>query len=413
MTAIAWDWANFAVRWLHVITAIAWIGESFYFIALDLGLRKPPNLSRGVAGEAWQVHGGGFYHLQKYNVAPPAMPEELHWFKWESYWTWISGFALLCILYYANPDLYLIDRHVLDLPGWGAIAIGILVLVLGWLVYDGLCRSPLGEDDTKLGVAVFVFLIALAYGLTFVFSGRGVFVHVGAMIGTMMTGSVAMVIIPNQKKVVAALKAGKTPDPRLGREAKTRSTHNNYLTLPVVFLMLSNHYPLAFSSRWNFVIIALVIVIGVAIRHFFNTMHAQGRKLWWTFAVAAICFALAAWLSTIPDTRRDLAVTEPASTRLAAAIARPEFTEVREIMINRCSLCHAAQPGLESLPTAPKGVRLDTDDEIAAHALDIYMQAGLGRAMPPGNFTEITGPERAKLVAWATEVKTQPAKTQP
>ncbi len=408
MSAIAWDWANFAVRWLHVITAIAWIGESFYFIALDLGLRKPPSLTQGVAGEAWQVHGGGFYHLQKYNVAPAAMPEELHWFKWESYWTWISGFALLCILYYANPDLYLIDRHVLDLPSWGAIAIGVGVLVLGWLVYDGLCRSPLGEDDLKLGIAVFVFLMALAFGLTFVFSGRGVFVHIGAMIGTMMTGSVAHVIIPNQKKVVAALKAGKTPDPRLGREAKTRSTHNNYLTLPVVFLMLSNHYPLAFSSRWNFAIIGLVIVIGVAIRHFFNTMHAQGRKLWWCWGVAAAAFVTAAWLSNIPDRRHDLAVTGPAPATLAAAIARPDFARARDIVMGRCSMCHAQEPVWADIPTAPKGVRLDTDEEIAAHAQDIYMQAGLGRAMPPGNITEITGPERAILLAWAKGSRARP-----
>ena len=347
------------------------------------------------------MHGGGFYHLQKYNVAPAAMPEELHWFKWESYWTWISGFALLCILYYANPDLYLIDRHVFDLPAWGAIAIGIAVLVMGWLVYDGLCRSPLARDETRLALAVFIFLVALAYGLTFVFSGRGVFIHVGAMMGTMMTGSVAMVIIPNQKKVVAALKAGEVPDPHLGREAKTRSTHNNYLTLPVLFLMLSNHYPLAFSSRWNFLIIGLVIVIGVAIRHFFNTMHAHGQKLWWTWAVAAASFVIAAWLSTIPDTRRDLAALGPAPARLAAAIARPSFAEVRDIVIGRCSLCHAREPLREGMPVAPKGVRLDTDEEIAAHAHDIYLQAGRGRAMPPGNITEITGEERAKLAAWA------------
>ena len=400
MTAVAWDWANFAVRWLHVITAIAWIGESFYFIALDLGLRRPPSLPQGVSGEAWQVHGGGFYHLQKYNVAPAAMPQELHWFKWESYWTWISGLALLCILYYADPELYLIDRHVLDLPAWGAIAIGIGVLVAGWLVYDGLCRSPLARDETRLAIAVFVFLVALAYGLTFVFSGRGVFIHVGAVIGTMMTGSVAMVIIPNQRKVVAALKAGETPDPRLGREAKTRSTHNNYLTLPVLFLMLSNHYPLAFSSRWNFVIIGLVIVIGVAIRHFFNIMHAHGPKLWWTWGVAAASFLVAAWLSTIPDTRRDLATTA-VPVKLAAAIARPSFAEVRDIVIGRCSLCHSQEPVREGLAVAPKGVRLDTDEEIAAHARDIYLQAGLGRAMPPGNITEITADERAKLATWA------------
>jgi uncharacterized membrane protein len=279
---------------------------------------------------------------------------------------------------------------------------------MGWLVYDGLCRSPLARDETRLGIAVFVFLVALAYGLTFIFSGRGAFIHVGAVIGTMMTGSVAMVIIPNQKKVVAALKAGKTPDAHLGREAKTRSTHNNYLTLPVVFLMLSNHYPLAFSSRWNFLIIGLVIIIGAAIRHFFNTMHAHGSKPWWTWGVAAVCFVIAAWLSIIPDARRDLATVGAAPAKLAAAIARPNFSEVRDIVIGRCSLCHAREPLWEGMPVAPKGVRLDTDEEIAAHARDIYMQAGLGRAMPPGNLTEITGEERAKLAAWAMGGQGQP-----
>lgn len=408
MAAVAWDWANFAVRWLHVITAIAWIGESFYFIALDLGLRRPAGLPQGVSGEAWQVHGGGFYHLQKYNVAPAAMPEDLHWFKWESYWTWISGFALLCVLYYADPELYLIDRHVLDLPSWGAIAIGIGVLILGWIVYDGLCRSPLARDERALSVAVFVFLVALAYGLTFVFSGRGVFIHVGAVIGTMMTGSVAMVIIPNQRKVVAALKASETPDPRLGREAKTRSTHNNYLTLPVLFLMLSNHYPLAFSSRWNFVIVGLVIVIGVAIRHFFNTMHAHDLRPWWAWGVAAIAFILAAWLSTFPDTRRDVAEAGPVPAAHATAISHPQFGEVRDIIIGRCSLCHSREPVREGLAAPPKGVRLDTDEEIAAHARDIYLQAGIGRAMPPGNITEITGEERAKLTAWAMASEREP-----
>jgi len=408
MSAVAWDWANFAIRWLHVITAITWIGESFYFIALDLGLRRPSTLPPGVSGEAWQVHGGGFYHLQKYNIAPAFMPEELHWFKWESYWTWISGFALLCVLYYANPELYLIDRHVLDLSSWQAVVIGLATLIGGLIVYEALCRSPLGNDDVKLGIAVFIFLVALAYALTFVFSGRGVFIHVGAVIGSIMTGSVAHVIIPNQRKVVAALKAGKTPDPRLGREAKTRSTHNNYLTLPVVFLMLANHYPLAFSSRWNFAIIGLVIVIGVAIRHFFNTMHATGVRPWWCWAVAAVAFVAAAWLSTIPDTRRDVAASGTAPTTLAAALARPDFAQARDIVSGRCSMCHAQEPLWPDMVVAPKGVRLDTDQEIAAHAQDILLQAALGRAMPPGNITEITAAERQTLLAWAKGAAERP-----
>ena len=231
------EWASQLLRWVHVITAIAWIGSSFYFIHLDLSLKKPEGLSAGVGGEAWQVHGGGFYRMQKYVIAPPELPAELIWFKWESYATWITGFFLLVWIYYLHAELYTIDPAVAALEPWQAAAIGIGALVLGWIVYDGLCKSPLGGNDAALGAVVFAFIVAAAYGFTLVFNGRAAFLHTGAMVATWMSASVAMVIIPNQKKAVAALIAGRVPDPALAREAKQRSTHNNYLTLPVLFLM--------------------------------------------------------------------------------------------------------------------------------------------------------------------------------
>jgi uncharacterized membrane protein len=262
------EWVSQLLRWVHAITAIAWIGSSFYFIHLDLSLKKRDGLPAGVGGEAWQVHGGGFYRMQKYLVAPVELPKELTWFKWESYSTWITGFFLLVWIYYLQAELYTIDPAVAALQPWQAAAIGIGALVVGWLVYDGLCKSPLGKNDLALGIVLFVFIVAAAYAFTLVFNGRAAFLHVGAMVATWMSASVAMVIIPNQKKVVADLLAGRTPDPALGLEAKQRSAHNNYLTLPVLFLMLSNHYPLAWSSRWSFLIVGLIVIAGAVVRHF-------------------------------------------------------------------------------------------------------------------------------------------------
>jgi uncharacterized membrane protein len=242
--AIFWDWLAFAVRWLHVITAIAWIGSSFYFVALDLGLRQRPGLPAGAFGEEWQVHGGGFYHIQKYLVAPAEMPEHLTWFKWESYMTWLSGFAMLAIVYYAGADLFLIDPNVLDVSVPVGIALSLACLASGWIVYDLLCRWLIGKADTGLMILLYVILVFMAWGLTHLFTGRAAFLHLGAITATIMSANVFMVIIPNQKIVVADLIAGRKPDPKYGKIAKQRSLHNNYLTLPVLFLMLSNHYPL-------------------------------------------------------------------------------------------------------------------------------------------------------------------------
>ncbi|WP_067224163.1 urate hydroxylase PuuD [Stappia indica] len=401
--AIAWDWLAFALRWLHVVTAIAWIGSSFYFIALDLGLRKAPDLPAGAHGEEWQVHGGGFYHIRKYLVAPATLPEHLTWFKWESYATWLSGFALMCVVYYAGADLYMIDPSVMELSRLGAIALSIASIAFGWIVYDLLCRSPLGRSTTGLMLLLYVVLVAMAWGYTQVFTGRAAFLHLGAFTATIMSANVFMIIIPNQKKVVAALLAGQTPDPALGAQAKQRSLHNNYLTLPVVFLMLSNHYPLAFATQYNWAIASLVFLMGVTIRHFFNSTHARKDAPWWTWFVTAALFLAVVWLSTLRP-GDEASETAQSYRRLPPQIARfvndEHFEAARDTVLTRCSMCHAAEPLWEGMAAAPKGVRLESDAEIAEHAREIYLQAGITHAMPPANVTYIEPDERAVLAAW-------------
>ena len=396
--AIIWDWLAFAVRWLHVITGIAWIGSSFYFVALDLGLKKVPHLPPGAYGEEWQVHGGGFYHIQKYLVAPERMPEHLVWFKWESYATWLSGFAMLCVVYYAGADLFLVDRAVWDVPAWGAILTSLASLSVGWILYDNLCKSKLAESPTVLMVLLFCILVAMAWGYTHVFTGRAALLHLGAFTATIMSANVFFVIIPNQTIVVADLRAGRTPDPKYGKIAKLRSTHNNYLTLPVLFLMLSNHYPLAFATEWNWLIASLVFLMGVTIRHYFNTMHSTGKGPNWTWAATAIIFIVIMWLSSSPMTsREELADMSPTEQRFASAAG---FDGVADTVTGRCSMCHTAEPAWPGVHRAPKGVILDNQSDIAAHAREIYLQAGRSHAMPPANVTEMEPTERKAIIDW-------------
>jgi uncharacterized membrane protein len=399
--AIIWDWIGFGVRWLHVITAIAWIGSSFYFVALDLGLRKVPNLPVGAHGEEWQVHGGGFYHVQKYLVAPEAMPEHLTWFKWESYSTWLSGAALLMIVYWVGAELYLIDPAKADLAVWQAILISALSLSIGWLVYDRLCKSGLAERPTLLMLLQFVLLVAMSWGYNQIFTGRASLLHLGAFTATIMTANVFFIIMPNQRIVVDDLKAGRTPDPKYGKIAKLRSTHNNYLTLPVLFLMLSNHYPLAFATEYSWIIASLVFLMGVTIRHYFNTMHARAGNPTWTWAVTAVIFVIIMWLSTAPMFRdaeaEEARPLDAYETRFAEAAG---FEEARDVVLGRCSMCHARVPGWEGIHVAPKGVVLETEADIARHARPIYLQAGVTHAMPPGNVSGMTEEDRARVVAW-------------
>jgi uncharacterized membrane protein len=398
--AIFWEWLSFAARWLHVITAIAWIGSSFYFIALDLGLQKHPSLPKGASGEEWQVHGGGFYHIRKYLVAPAEMPEHLIWFKWESYWTWISGFLLMAIVYYAGAELYLIDRNVLDVSPTVAIIISLASIGVGWVIYDFLCKSPLGNNSIGLMVLLYVMLVAMAWGYTQLFTGRAAFVHLGAFTATIMTANVFLIIMPNQRVVVADLIAGRNPDPKYGIIAKQRSTHNNYLTLPVIFLMLSNHYPLAFATQYNWVIASLVFLMGVTIRHYFNSKHARSGNPTWTWLVTAIIFIVIIWLSTVPSVLSGNSEETSFTPHESRFVRAANFESVRDTVQGRCSMCHAVEPVWEGIIKPPKGVVLETDAQIARYAKEIYIHAGRSHAMPPANITEIEIEERKLLVNW-------------
>ena len=403
------DWAEFALRWLHVITAIAWIGSSFYFIALDLGLRKDKHLPEGVHGEEWQVHGGGFYHIQKYLVAPAALPEHLTWFKWESYATWLSGFALMAVVYYMGADLYLVDLEKAELPIWAAIGISLGVLAVGWLGYDLLCKSPLGQRSTLLMLALYLLLVVMAYLLDQIFTGRAAFLHLGAVTATIMSFNVLVIIIPNQRIVVADLKAGRVPDARYGQIAKQRSTHNNYLTLPVIFFMLSNHYPLAHSSAYSWVIAALVFLLGVSIRHYFNSRHARQGNPVWTWAVTAALFVVIMVLSLLPAVQgsgepdQQASRTKPPSQLEMTLASAAEFEEVKDIVLGRCSMCHASEPFYERVLWPPKGVILETDQQIVSQAKAIIMQSALSHAMPPANVSYMEPEERNQLLAWYQE----------
>ncbi len=397
--AVTWDWVEFAVRWLHVITAIAWIGSSFYFIALDLGLNR--NIPGPADGEEWQVHGGGFYHIQKYLVAPERMPEHLTWFKWESYATWLSGAALLAVVYWVGGELYLLDPTRAELTLWQGIVISAASLAVGWVIYDGLCKSPLGDRPTALMLLLFALLVAMSWGYNQVFTGRAALLHLGAFTATIMTANVFLIIIPNQKIVVADLKAGRKPDPKYGKIAKLRSTHNNYLTLPVIFLMLSNHYPLAFGVEYSWLIAALVFLMGVTIRHYFNSMHARKGLPTWTWAATAILFLCIIWLSTLgPRESVEEAEARPLTAfedRFAQAAG---FDAAYEAVMGNCSMCHAREPVWDGINVAPKGVHLETAADVARHAQDIYLQAGVSHAMPPPNAVQMLPEYRAEIIAW-------------
>ncbi len=397
--AIFWEWFSFAVRFLHVITAIAWIGSSFYFIALDLGLVHRQHLPKGATGEEWQVHGGGFYHVQKYMVAPATMPKHLIWFKWESYATWLSGFTMLAVVYYVGADLYLIDRNVLDIPAWGGILLSMASITIGWVAYDLLCKSPLGKSTTGLMLVLFVILVAMAWGYTQVFTGRAAMLHMGAFTATIMTANVFFIIMPNQRIVVADLKAGRAPDPKYGVVAKQRSLHNNYLTLPVIFFMLSIHYPLAFATEYNWVIAGLIFLMGVVIRHYFNTKHARKGKPNWTWGVAAILFYIIMSLSGGPK------LLGAGQGELVSRAAEPflqseQFVAVNDIVQGRCSMCHASEPFWEGIVQAPRDIILESENAVAIYAREIYIQSGRSHAMPPGNVSFMEEEERALIVNW-------------
>ena len=388
------DWLNLLVRWLHLITGIAWIGASFYFVWLDNSIKPPKPGSdlakRGVSGELWAVHGGGFYNPQKYLVAPPELPAELHWFKWEAYATWLSGFSMLFIVYYFNASAMMIDKSVADLAPWQAIAIGLGTLVVGWTVYDLLCRSPLGKREGLLGLVMYGLIVLAAYGLSHFLSGRAAYIHVGAMIGTIMVGNVLMIIIPGQRKLVEAMQRGEVPDAIYGIRAKQRSVHNNYFTLPVLFVMISNHYAMTYGHAYNWLVLAAIMAAGVLIRHFFNLKH-KGRIAWgYPAAGVAILFCVAVAIAPHPAQ----------SAAPVAATPQDQFAHVQTIINERCTACHSDHPTQPGFAAAPAGILLQTPELVHKNAAKVYQQAVQLKAMPLGNLTHITDEERAAIGAW-------------
>lgn len=398
MDAILMEWGGLLLRWAHIITGIAWIGSSFYFMHLDASLKKIPEIEKG--GETWEVHGGGFYQVRKYLVAPAALPDELIWHKWQSYSTWITGFFLLIWVYYLGAELYLIDPAVRQLSTPVAAAIGIGSLALGWVVYDQLVKSPLAKNEVALAAVGFAFIMAMAWIYQQIFSGRGALIHTGALMATMMTGNVAMNIIPNQRKVVASLMRGEAPDPDLGKQAKTRSSHNNYLTLPVLFLMISGHYPLTFTSPYAWIMVGLVLVTGAIVRHFYNERHAGRGDKWWTWVVAAICIAVAIWLSMLsnPAGRQALGLKGLRPVKVASAVTIPKTVD--DIISSRCSMCHAVEPVYLGIAAPPKGIVLETAEQIHRHRDAIRTHSVMTNAMPPNNITQMTRDERHALAQW-------------
>jgi len=376
------------VRWLHFITGIAWIGSSLYFIWLDNHLEEPRNHDDtliGVGGEVWSVHGGGFYHAQKYRVAPKRLPDTLHWFKWEAYSTWLSGMFLLGLVYFLGAEIYLIDRSVADLSIAEAIGIAVGFIVGGWIVYDLMCKSPLARDDRLFAVALLAMSSALAFGLCQLFSGRAAYILFGATLGTIMVANVFFVIIPGQKRMVAAAASGAAPDATDGLRAKLRSVHNTYFTLPVLFVMTSNHYAMTYSHEYNWAILIAISLAGALIRIYFVSRHKGGASLL-PVVLAAILLALTA------------ALIAPRSQSLDTATAT--FSQVRNVINARCTSCHSTAPVHPAFPAAPLGVVFDTDDQIRAEADRIYQQTVLTKVMPISNLTAMTDEERAIIADW-------------
>ena len=398
MTAYLLDWLSLLGRWLHLVAGIAWIGSSFYFIWLDNHLLPPtdPTLATtGVAGELWAVHAGGFYQSQKYRVAPAALPASLHWFYWEAYTTFLSGVFLLGLLYYGQAELYLIDPAVAALSKPAAIAIGVAFIAGGWLVYDGLCRSPLGRDSRALAAVLAVLLSAAAWVLCHLFSGRGAFMEFGAMLGTIMVANVFFVIIPAQRGLVRAKQLNREPDPTAALAAKLRSTHNTYFTLPVLFVMISHHYPMTYGARQNWLVLVVMCAAGALLRVYFVARHKAHERSGRTsplpaalgiLALAGVAFAL------MPAPRM-----APASDAELAAAG--SFMRIEAIVVRRCAGCHSARPTQAGFTAAPNGVLLDTPERILARTEQMRQQLST-RAMPVGNITGLTEEERAEMLAW-------------
>ncbi|EFQ62135.1 urate hydroxylase PuuD [Pseudomonas lactucae] len=421
MEAHLLEWLNLSVRWVHMITGVAWIGASFYFVWLENNLNRV-NPKSGLAGDLWAIHGGGIYHLEKYKLAPPTMPDNLHWFKWEAYFTWMSGVALLCVVFYLNPTLYLLAPGS-TLSGTEGVLLGIGSLFVGWFIYSFLCDSALGKRPALLGFILFVLLIAAAYGFSKVFSGRGAYLHVGAVIGTIMVGNVFRIIMPAQRALVAAIAENRTPDPALPAKGLLRSRHNNYFTLPVLFIMISNHFPSTYGSQYNWLILAGIAVAAVLVRHYFNTRH-NSQKYAWTLPVGALAMISLAYVTgpkpaepiakapaaieyqPLPETalggglKPAAPAAEPAPAPAQATI---DFDKVHGVIQERCAVCHSAKPTSPLFSTAPAGVMFDTPAQIQQQAARIQAQAVASQIMPLGNITQMTQQERDLIGTWINQ----------
>ncbi|MCQ4253657.1 urate hydroxylase PuuD [Stutzerimonas stutzeri] len=401
MDAHLTEWLNLSIRWIHMIVGIAWIGASFYFVWLENNLNRA-NPREGLSGDLWAIHGGGIYHLEKYKLAPPQMPENLHWFKWEAYTTWLSGVALLMVVYYLNPSLYLIAPGS-ELSPAAAIAIGFGSLIVGWFVYDLLCDSPLGRTPALLGLVLFVLVIAACWGYSQVFSGRAAYIHTGALIGTIMVGNVFRIIMPAQRALVAAIEQNRTPDPVLPAKGLLRSRHNNYFTLPVLFIMISNHFPSTYGSEYNWLILAALGALSVLARHYFNTRH-NGNRFAWALPAAALGMICLAYV-TAPNRQPapNLTATSPEQASMSAqqsGASASQFTQVSEVIHERCTVCHSAQPSSPLFSAAPAGVMFDTAEQMREQAAKIHAQTVASQIMPLGNITQMTQDERDLLGDW-------------
>ena len=403
------NWLNLIIRWFHITAGIAWIGSSFYFIWLDYSLRPPQEQNNkkkageknNALGEVWSVHGGGFYHVQKFQNVPKKMPETLHWFKWEAYSTWISGIALFILIYYLNAKLYLIDAEKFSFTPLQSIFISLGFLAGGWLVYDRLCRSFITKFPTLFFTTGFLLICALSYSLTHLFSSKTAFLHYGVVLGTIMVGNVFFVIIPNQKKIVASLMAGKTPDENLGKAGKLRSTHNNYFTLPVIFTMISGHYPLTFGHPYNWILLVLITFLSAFLRHYFNLKH-QGKKSFWVLIISFILIVVAVFLADwsrkyLQEKEAQIKENQIKKEQVQKQV---EFAKVQSIIQERCVSCHSDKPTFSGIVAPPAGISYDKSEDILLNVEKIYQQVVISKIMPLGNITQMTQEERDAIAQW-------------
>lgn len=381
------EWMNLVVRWMHVVFGIAWIGASFYFVFLENALNRTTNLKEGIAGNLWAIHGGGFYYLEKYKVAPKEIPKHLHWFKYEAYFTWLSGFTLLVIVYYLDAAIYLIDPDVMALTPAQGIAIGVGTLLVGWFVYDALCKSFLKNRQVLLAIIILAFVCLVAWFLSQVFSSRAAYIHVGAMLGTLMAGNVFRVIIPGQKAMVSAAKDGKEVDPSHGKRALLRSLHNNYFTLPVIFIMISNHFPSTYGSAWNWMILMGLTIASALIKHYLN-LKEKGEKSVWILPIGIVLIISLAF------------ITKPSTKSVCKEDAPATFAQVNEIIQKRCVSCHSANPTDEVVKAAPNGIMFDNKETILKLSERINQRAVITKTMPQANKTGITQEERDAIACW-------------